>query len=90
MIALLVAPEALTDNQMLITLLHRPGTQEAVTKVLEVASRTICTLVNASALESGISVEEIFDSTLTVNLNFKMPTAHDLLDPNTHVEVSRV
>lgn len=90
MIALMVQSETFSNNQTLIELLRRPGTQEAATHILEAASRAICTLVNESALRSGVPVENVFDSRLTLTMLFQMPTAEDFFNPDIHVEVNRL
>lgn len=88
--ALMVRPELFSDGSLLIELLNTPGTKETVTKILEATSRAVCSIVSAEALRHGMSAEQLIDSELTLKMHFEMPTAEDLFDPSTHVEVMRV
>ena len=88
--ALMVCPESFSDSNLLIELLNTPGTKETVTKILEATSRAVCSIVSTEALRHGVSAEQLKDSELTLKMHFEMPTAEDLFDPSTHVEVMRV
>lgn len=87
--ALTVAPESFSNSETLIGLLNLPGTKEVATQILEATSSALCRLLNESACKLGIGVESLFDTQLTLTMNFQMPRAEDLFNPDVHVEVSR-
>ena len=75
---LMVTPKSFTDNEVLIDLLKQDKKfAEMMKGLLEGMSRTTSMLINEAATRRGISFENLDGTSITLEMNFSLPTIED-------------
>ena len=79
---LMVTPKSFTDNEVLIDLLKQDKKfAEMMKGLLEGMSRTTSMLINEAATRQGISFENLNGTSITLEMNFSLPTIEDMTNP---------
>ena len=79
---LMVTPKSFTDNEVLIDLLKQDKKfAEMMKGLLEGMSRTTSMLINEAATRRGISFENLDGTSITLEMNFSLPTIEDMTNP---------
>ena len=79
---LMVTPKSFTDNEVLIDLLKQDKKfAEMMKGLLEGMSRTTSMLINEAATRQGISFENLDGTSITLEMNFSLPTIEDMTNP---------
>lgn len=79
---LMVTPKSFTDNEVLIDLMNQDKKfAEMMKGLLEGMSRTTSMLINEAATRQGISFENLNGTSITLEMNFSLPTIEDMTNP---------
>ena len=79
---LMVTPKSFTDNEVLIDLMNQDKKfTEMMKGLLEGMSRTTSMLINEAATRQGISFENLDGTSITLEMNFSLPTIEDMTNP---------
>lgn len=79
---LMVTPKSFTDNEVLIDLMNQDKKFAGMMKgLLEGMSRTTSMLINEAATRQGISFENLNGTSITLEMNFSLPTIEDMTNP---------
>ena len=79
---LMVTPKSFTDNEVLIDLMNQDKKfAEMMKGLLEGMSRTTSMLINEAATRQGISFENLDGTSITLEMNFSLPTIEDMTNP---------
>ncbi|HJJ84553.1 MAG TPA: hypothetical protein O0Y16_02260 [Methanocorpusculum sp.] len=79
---LMVTPKSFANNEALIDLMNQDKKfAEMMKGLLEGMSRTTSMLINEAATRQGISFENINGTSITLEMNFSLPTIEDMTNP---------
>lgn len=80
--AIVTTPRTFTENDILLDLLNRDKKFAGMMKgLLEGMSRTTSMLINEAATRQGISFENLDGTSITLEMNFSLPTIDDMTNP---------
>lgn len=79
---LMVTPKSFANNEALIDLMNQDKKfAEMMKGLLEGMSRTTSMLINEAATRQGISFENLDGTSITLEMNFSLPTIEDMTNP---------
>lgn len=79
---LMVTPKSFANNEALIDLMNQDKKfAEMMKGLLEGMSRTTSMLINEAATRQGISFENLAGASITLEMNFSLPTIEDMTNP---------
>lgn len=79
---LMVTPKSFANNEVLIDLMNQDKKfAEMMKGLLEGMSRTTSMLINEAATRQGISFENLNGTSITLEMNFSLPTIEDMTNP---------
>ena len=79
---LMVTPKSFANNEVLIDLMNQDKKfAEMMKGLLEGMSRTTSMLINEAATRRGISFENLDGTSITLEMNFSLPTIEDMTNP---------
>lgn len=79
---LMVTPKSFANNEALIDLMNQDKKfAEMMKGLLEGMSRTTSMLINEAATRQGISFENLNGTSITLEMNFSLPTIEDMTNP---------
>ena len=79
---LMVTPKSFANNEALIDLMNQDKKfAEMMKGLLEGMSRTTSMLINEAATRRGISFENLDGTSITLEMNFSLPTIEDMTNP---------
>lgn len=79
---LMVTPKSFANNEALIDLMNQDKKfAEMMKGLLEGISRTTSMLINEAATRQGISFENLAGASITLEMNFSLPTIEDMTNP---------
>ena len=80
--AIVTTPRTFTENDILLDLLKQDKKfAEMMKGLLEGMSRTTSMLINEAATRQGISFENLDGTSITLEMNFSLPTIEDMTNP---------
>lgn len=80
--AIVTTPRTFTENDILLDLLKQDKKFAGMMKgLLEGMSRTTSMLINEAATRRGISFENLDGTSITLEMNFSLPTIEDMTNP---------
>lgn len=80
--AIVTTPRTFTENDILLDLLKQDKKfAEMMKGLLEGMSRTTSMLINEAATRRGISFETLDGTSITLEMNFSLPTIEDMTNP---------
>ncbi len=80
--AIVTTPRTFTENDILLDLLKQDKKFAGMMKgLLEGMSRTTSMLINEAATRQGISFENLDGTSITLEMNFSLPTIEDMTNP---------
>lgn len=80
--AIVTTPRTFTENDVLLDLLKQDKKfAEMMKGLLEGMSRTTSMLINEAATRRGISFENLDGTSITLEMNFSLPTIEDMTNP---------
>ena len=80
--AIVTTPRTFTENDILLDLLKQDKKfAEMMKGLLEGMSRTTSMLINEAATRQGISFENLNGTSITLEMNFSLPTIEDMTNP---------
>lgn len=80
--AIVTTPRTFTENDILLDLLKQDKKfAEMMKGLLEGMSRTTSMLINEAATRRGISFENLDGTSITLEMNFSLPTIEDMTNP---------
>lgn len=80
--AIVTTPRTFTENDVLLDLLKQDKKfAERMKGLLEGMSRTTSMLINEAATRRGISFENLDGTSITLEMNFSLPTIEDMTNP---------
>ena len=79
---LMVTPKSFANNEVLIDLMNQDKKfAEMMKGLLEGVSRATTMLINEAATRQGISFENLNGTSITLEMNFSLPTIEDMTNP---------
>ena len=79
---LMVTPKSFANNEVLIDLMNQDKKfAEMMKGLLEGVSRATTMLINEAATRRGISFENLDGTSITLEMNFSLPTIEDMTNP---------
>ena len=88
---LMVTPKSFANNEVLIDLMNQDKKfAEMMKGLLEGMSRTTSMLINEAATRQGISFENLDGTSITLEMNFSLPTIDDMTNPAIVKEVKAI
>ncbi len=80
--AIVTTPRTFTENDILLDLMNQDKKfAEMMKGLLEGMSRTTSMLINEAATRRGISFENLDGTSITLEMNFSLPTIEDMTNP---------
>lgn len=80
--AIVTTPRTFTENDILLDLMDQDKKfAEMMKGLLEGISRTTSMLINEAATRRGISFENLAGASITLEMNFSLPTIEDMTNP---------
>lgn len=80
--AIVTTPRTFTENDILLDLMNQDKKfAEMMKGLLEGMSRTTSMLINEAATRQGISFENLNGTSITLEMNFSLPTIEDMTNP---------
>ena len=89
--AIVTTPRTFTENDVLLDLLKQDKKfAEMMKGLLEGMSRTTSMLINEAATRQGISFENLDGTSITLEMNFSLPTIEDMTNPAIFKDVKAI